>query len=154
MSSLSMTIAMVCCISLQATEPRTWSDQSGKFTVKAKFAGIKVLLQKEDGQIIEIPLEHLSNADQQHVKDVLVPRPIAKPAASPVVEAKPAASPVVEQRPRAAAPEARDDPIVYVTRTGSKYHSAGCSSLKKSSTPMRLSEAKLRYSACSRCNPP
>lgn len=43
---------------------------------------------------------------------------------------------------------------VYVTKTGAKYHSAGCSYLRKSSIPMKLSEASQRYTPCSRCNPP
>ena len=41
---------------------------------------------------------------------------------------------------------------VYVTNTGSKYHSAGCRYLKKSQIPMSLSEAKRQgYTACSVC---
>jgi hypothetical protein len=48
----------------------------------------------------------------------------------------------------------QDDPIIYVTKTGTKYHSAGCSYLKKSAIPMKLSEASVSYSPCSRCNPP
>lgn len=41
---------------------------------------------------------------------------------------------------------------VYVTDTGSKYHSAGCRYLKKSQIPMLLSEAKRQgYTACSVC---
>lgn len=43
---------------------------------------------------------------------------------------------------------------VYVTRTGSKYHRAGCRSLKRSSIPMSLEDAKQRYSPCGICNPP
>jgi hypothetical protein len=43
---------------------------------------------------------------------------------------------------------------VYVTRTGSKYHRADCSYLRKSAIPMKLSEAASSYSPCSRCNPP
>ena len=43
---------------------------------------------------------------------------------------------------------------VYITKTGAKYHSAGCSYLKKSSTPIELKDAIDRgYTACSRCNP-
>lgn len=42
---------------------------------------------------------------------------------------------------------------VYVTRTGKKYHQAGCSYLK-SSIPMKLSDARIRYGPCSRCRPP
>ena len=44
---------------------------------------------------------------------------------------------------------------VYVTNTGEKYHSAGCSYLRKSQIAISLSDAKAQgYSPCSRCNPP
>ena len=46
------------------------------------------------------------------------------------------------------------DVIVYVTRTGTKYHRASCRYLAKSSIPMPLKEAKQRYTPCSVCNPP
>lgn len=49
---------------------------------------------------------------------------------------------------------AQDDPTVHITKTGSKYHKAGCSYLKKSGTPVKLSEVGARYAPCSRCNPP
>jgi len=44
--------------------------------------------------------------------------------------------------------------MVYVTRTGNKYHRGSCSYLRKSKIPMKLSEAKKRYGPCSRCKPP
>ncbi len=44
---------------------------------------------------------------------------------------------------------------VYVTNTGSKYHSAGCQYLSKSQIAISLSDAKAQgYGACSKCNPP
>lgn len=43
---------------------------------------------------------------------------------------------------------------VYITRTGSKYHRAGCRYLSKSCIPISLEEAKKRYSPCSVCSPP
>ena len=46
------------------------------------------------------------------------------------------------------------DETVYVTRTGTKYHRAGCRYLSKSSIPISLKEAESRYSPCSVCNPP
>jgi micrococcal nuclease len=46
------------------------------------------------------------------------------------------------------------DVIVYVTRTGSKYHRAGCRYLSKSMIPMPLKEAAQRYAPCSVCRPP
>ena len=47
----------------------------------------------------------------------------------------------------------RSDPIVYVTRTGQRYHTGSCSYLKYSKIPMKLSEARKRYRPCSRCRP-
>lgn len=45
--------------------------------------------------------------------------------------------------------------MVHITDTGSKYHSAGCSYLKKSDHEVTLSEAKsMGLTPCSRCNPP
>ena len=49
---------------------------------------------------------------------------------------------------------ANEHTIVYITRTGSKYHSAGCHHLSKSMIQIKLSEAIKRYEACSVCRPP
>lgn len=46
------------------------------------------------------------------------------------------------------------DETVYVTKSGTKYHVAGCRSLSKSQIPMSLKEAAARYGACSICRPP
>ena len=55
---------------------------------------------------------------------------------------------------KARGPPSDDDPTVYVTQTGKKYHRSDCHHLSKSKTPMPLSEAKRSYSPCSRCKPP
>lgn len=45
--------------------------------------------------------------------------------------------------------------IVYITKTGAKYHRDGCSSLKKSKIAIILQEAVNRgYEPCKICNPP
>jgi micrococcal nuclease len=44
--------------------------------------------------------------------------------------------------------------IVYVTKTGEKYHRAGCRSLARSQIPMPLEQAAARYGACGVCRPP
>lgn len=42
--------------------------------------------------------------------------------------------------------------IVYVTRTGEKYHGPSCSYLRQSRIPISLKDAKKKgYTACSRC---
>ena len=43
---------------------------------------------------------------------------------------------------------------VYVTKTGTKYHKAGCRSLSRSQIPMTLADASKRYGPCSVCKPP
>mgnify|MGYP001615920286 CR=1 FL=1 len=60
-----------------------------------------------------------------------------------------ASSPAIQ-----AAPTAGEDVTVYITRTGAKYHRAGCRYLSKSQIPISLKDAKARYSPCSVCNPP
>jgi len=53
-----------------------------------------------------------------------------------------------------AAEQSRQGTIVYVTKTGSKYHREGCQYLRQSKIPMPLSQAASRYGPCSRCRPP
>ena len=50
---------------------REWADDSGKFNVKAKFAGViggKVRLRKEDGSIVSVTISKLRKVDQDYVK--------------------------------------------------------------------------------------
>lgn len=56
-----------------------------------------------------------------------------------------------EQKP---AIQSNEDIIVYITKTGSKYHSSGCHHLSKSMIAIQLSEAIKRYEACRVCSPP
>jgi hypothetical protein len=60
----------------------------------------------------------------------------------------------VKREPVAAATTETGEQIVYVTRTGSKYHKAGCPYLSKSAIPMKLMDAAARYGPCGVCNPP
>ena len=51
--------------------------------------------------------------------------------------------------------DGNSDVIVHITKTGEKYHSAGCQYLRKSDIEVTLSEAKARgLTPCSKCNPP
>ena len=50
---------------------------------------------------------------------------------------------------------AGQDTIVYITKTGEKYHTGQCSSLKKTKIPISLGEAVAKgYEPCQRCKPP
>jgi micrococcal nuclease len=49
----------------------------------------------------------------------------------------------------------QQEQTVYITKTGLKYHSAGCRYLSRSQIPISLSDAKSEgYTPCSVCNPP
>jgi len=51
--------------------------------------------------------------------------------------------------------ESIEEIMVYVTKTGQKYHTVDCSYLKKTPDEIDLAEALERgYEPCSRCNPP
>jgi hypothetical protein len=55
----------------QARPARTWTDASGSFSVTAKFRGMVnevVKLEREDGSVINVPLEKLSEADQECIR--------------------------------------------------------------------------------------
>lgn len=59
---------------------------------------------------------------------------------------------VLAQQPAARAPLPND--TVYITRTGAKYHAAGCRSLSRSRIATTLGEASKHYGACLICKPP
>ncbi|MDR2923986.1 MAG: hypothetical protein LBU85_11685 [Treponema sp.] len=47
------------------------------------------------------------------------------------------------------------DTVVYITKTGAKYHRENCSSLSRSKIQTSLGSAVSRgFGPCSRCNPP
>ena len=78
------------------------------------------------------------------------------PSGEPNEPNKPAAKPLSVVTPAGDNPKVsgNDDVTVYVTKSGTKYHSQGCRFLSKSSIPMKLKEAKGKYSPCSVCKPP
>jgi endonuclease YncB( thermonuclease family) len=51
--------------------------------------------------------------------------------------------------PKNQAPETE---IVYITKSGKKYHRSGCTYLQKSAIPISLKDAKEKYTPCSKCN--
>ena len=89
------------------------------------------------------------NGDKPKTVDVL---PGKKIITEPTVPEHGISQPLGEEsQPEASA----DDPIVYITRTGHKYHRDGCRHLSKSKIPIKRSEAKKRgYTPCSVCIPP
>ena len=71
------------------------------------------------------------------------------------VGTRPAGTYAARSQPSTAStPTPIGDPTVYVTATGECYHTLGCQYLSRSSMPMPLSQARMSYRPCSRCDPP
>jgi len=64
-----------------------------------------------------------------------------------------AAKPAVSQPVGADASQKPASDTVYITKSGTKYHRAGCRYLSKSSISAALSTLSSKYDACSVCNP-
>ena len=70
---LALMIGLLALGTLAAAELRQWSDATGKFKIKGKFVSLEngtVILEKEDGEEIEIELKKLSTADQKVANDL------------------------------------------------------------------------------------
>lgn len=143
---------------------RKWTSANGKYHVDAKAITVddkQVSLTKSDGKLASVPLDKLSADDRAYLarlQQVLTPKDdpfasveafVGKPKPSPPV---PAQSKTIQPLAANSASKVEaDNTTVYVTKSGTKYHSAGCRYLSKSAIPMPLSEAKLKYSPCSVC---
>jgi endonuclease YncB( thermonuclease family) len=76
--------------------------------------------------------------------------PVTKSAVAVSTPLPPVVSP-----PRTAQPSTETKAVtVYITKSGSKYHTGGCRYLSKSKIPIALDNARGRYGACSVCRPP
>ena len=68
---------------VNGAELRTWTSKSGKFTVKAELLSVDptgvVILRRDDGKTIKVPMDKLSKEDQGYVLDQ--PKREAEPVA-------------------------------------------------------------------------
>lgn len=90
----------------------------------------------------------------QQTPQVQTTKPADQPVSLDDVFEKPAGgsqkAPQVQSKPTD-----QKELTVYITRTGKKYHRAGCRYLSKSQIPISLKDAVNRgYGPCSVCNPP
>jgi hypothetical protein len=69
-------ILTAICTTLASAERRTWTDSTGKFSVKAELLELKddsVVLKKDDGATATVPLARLSAADREYLRAVAKP---------------------------------------------------------------------------------
>lgn len=107
------------------------------------FVNLEIVRQGYGHAYTVYPFQHMELF--KHYEDKA--KELGKGLWAPVTQAN-IATPGSEQE------EEPQDIIVYITRTGKKYHRGNCRYLSKSKIPTKLSQAKRRYGACSVCNPP
>lgn len=127
--------------------------------VSPKYAVISVGKGNSYGHPKQVTLDKLKNAGVQVFRTDLSGTIIAtsdgqtikfNKSASPVKPQAPPKGSVTTPKPS----KSSNDPIVYITNTGKKYHKEGCRFLAKSKISLKLSEAKKKgYTPCSVCNP-
>ena len=96
------------------------------------------------------PIQETETATETQVQEVVTPQVTEKPkaTATPRATEKPQAT----KQPQAAVTSASSN--LYITKSGSKYHREGCSSLSKSQIPISYEDAVAKgYEPCVRCNP-
>lgn len=137
---------------ISAGEGNTYGHPHEETLKKYESLHIKIYRTDKDGTVIlsvssegDILFETENSSPTVLPSAVISPSPEASPEASP--DATPDAS--IDPKPSVAAKA-----IVYITDSGSKYHAAGCSYLKNSSTEIELDDAISEgYTPCSRCKP-
>jgi len=78
-------LALIAFLYADEALARKWTDSTGRFSVEAEFVefvGGQVALKKTDGELIRLPLERLSEADQQHVQSLTAPAAVSQPPSS------------------------------------------------------------------------
>ena len=110
-------------------QERTWHDASGKFQVQAEYLGVvddKVVLKKQNGNVIRVPLSILSSADREYLDDLnkqpaTTTPPIAKQnssdAESTDIKTSPSAESEAADTPAATEPADAESNIQSTTRT-------------------------------------
>ena len=91
---------------------------------------------------------------QSNQKELDEKKAAAEKAAAEKVAAEKAAKEKAEAETNVATQSDNQSYTVYITNTGSKYHSSGCQYLKKSKIPISKDKAIAQgYTPCSKCHP-
>ncbi|MEI8376080.1 MAG: SHD1 domain-containing protein [Planctomycetota bacterium] len=116
-------VVLILSICAATALARTWTDSTGTHKVEGEFVKMAegtVDIRRTDGQLLHIPLEKLSEADQAFVRHVA--KPIAKE--TPSVAAAPDERPASTAKPAAASGDAKDTQTVFAEGVGSTKEEA------------------------------
>lgn len=101
---------------------------------------------KEREAAEKLKAEQAAKAEEERIK--------AEQAAKAEEEKIKAEQQAQEEASSQSVDQQNNDPVVYITNTGNKYHAGGCRFLKKSKIEKHLSDVKGNYQPCGVCNPP
>lgn len=129
------------------------SDKAGKYTVFIEYSDVKsnvLTIEFEDKAAEQKRLEEeaAKKAEEERIA-------AEQKAEEERLAAEQAAQAEQEEQEEQSTQEevAREDPVVYITNTGSKYHRAGCRHLK-TQIKTTLSAVAGAYEPCGTCSPP
>ena len=109
--------------------------------------------------VCEEIVEDLKNADEYQAANAVcnlygyatpTPTPTPSPTPTPAPTPQPTPAPTPRPTPKPVQQRTQSE-TVYITRTGSKYHRAGCSYLKSCIPISKKDAIAAGYTACSRC---
>ena len=137
------------------------ATKDGSYKIWAEHDGIKsnnLTLKVEDKEAIakqkeKEEQERLAAEKAQKEAEEKAAQEAAEAQAKTEAEAQ-AQAEAQQQAQAATQAQQNNDPTVYITNTGGKYHRAGCRFLKQSQIEKHLSEVKGVYGPCGVCNPP
>lgn len=127
------------------------TSKAGSYTIWAEHDGIKsneLTINVEDKAAIA-----KKEAEEKAQKEAAAAQAQAEAEAQAQQQAQAQAA-AQAQAQAATQAQQNNDPTVYITNTGGKYHRAGCRFLKQSQIEKHLSEVKGVYGPCGVCNPP
>lgn len=116
-------------------------------TIKSDSQNIKIITQEEKAEQERIAAE---KAEQERLA---AEKAEQERLAAEKAEQERLAAEQAAQEQATIAQQNAEDPIVYITNTGAKYHNAGCRTLK-SKIEKHLSEVQGVYEPCGICHPP
>ena len=136
---------------------KIWAEHDGiksnnlTLKVEDKAAIAKQKAKEEQKRLAEEKAKKEEAAQEKAAQEAAAAKAKAEAEAAAQAQAQAEA----QQQAQAASQAQQDnDPIVYITNTGGKYHRAGCRFLKQSQIEKHLSEVKGSYEPCGVCNPP
>ncbi|GCA66191.1 hypothetical protein KGMB01110_06270 [Mediterraneibacter butyricigenes] len=143
------------------------TSQAGSYTIWAEHDGIKsnkLTINVEDKAAIakkdaeekaqkEAEEKAKKEAEEKAAQEAAAAQAQAEAEAQAAAQAQ-AQAEAQQQAQAATQAQQNNDPTVYITNTGGKYHRAGCRFLKQSQIEKHLSEVKGVYGPCGVCNPP